>query len=104
VGARVEAAALPLLPGVSDLAAAGFLPGGARRNRDHVASWLDVEDGVPDEALWLMTDPQTSGGLLLAVAPDGLGRLGGALDAGLVPWDVVGELTDGPAGRIAVGA
>ncbi len=66
---RISASALPLLPGVIDYAAAGITTGGAQRNREHFAARVRIEDAIEmvQELLW---DPQTSGGLLIAVARD----------------------------------
>ena len=78
VGARFvfEAAALPALPGALELAAAGVETGGAAHNRRFVAPALHVGAEVAPELVTLAHDPQTSGGLLAAVAPRGRGRHG----------------------------
>jgi selenide,water dikinase len=61
--------AVRLLPDVRDLAAAGTVPGGTRRNRDWVAPQVDA--GGRDELdVLLLADAQTSGGLLFGAAPD----------------------------------
>jgi selenide,water dikinase len=76
----IDAAALPLLPGAAMLAA-GNVSGGARTNRDHFGGRVAIDPGV-DEALRLIAfDPQTSGGLLLAVAPASLAILLDRLNA-----------------------
>ena len=104
VGAQVRAGCVPLLPRAKELAARGVTTGGARRNRAFADPLVDVSPGVPLEVEELLHDPQTSGGLLLAVAPgeaDGLRR---ELAARGVPHWEIGRLSDGPAGRIAVTA
>jgi selenide,water dikinase len=65
VTAIVDAAAVPYLAGARDLAAAGNVPGGTRRNLDWVRPHLDPGRYDEAEAL-LLADAQTSGGLLLA--------------------------------------
>ena len=45
----------------------GLIPGGAYRNRKHVSDILEAEEGLDEMWLDLLCDPQTSGGLLLAV-------------------------------------
>jgi selenide,water dikinase len=97
--AELDAGALPLLPGALELAEAGHETGGAGRNRAFVGPFADVDPAVPAALLALLFDPQTSGGLLLAVPPD---RLDG-LRADLPGAAVIGRLADGPAGRIRVG-
>ena len=104
VGARVRAASVPLLPGARELAARGVMTGGARRNRAFADSLVDVSPGVPVEVEDLLHDPQTSGGLLLAVAPGEAGGLRRELAGRGVPHWEIGRLCDGPAGRIAVTA
>ncbi len=65
---EIEAAAVPLLPGAMESARARAIPGGLRNNMDFVAGSVE-EPADLDEALrHLLYDPQTSGGLLIAVA------------------------------------
>ena len=64
VSAEIDAAAVPYLDGARDALAAGFVPGGSRRNLDWVRS--AVTSAVPDDELLLLADAQTSGGLLVA--------------------------------------
>jgi selenide,water dikinase len=66
----LSAARLPLLPGVPALVAGGYLTGGCRRNQEWLADKVEVEASVPLELVEAARDPQTSGGLLAAVAPD----------------------------------
>jgi selenide,water dikinase len=73
VGARIEVGALPVLPGAWELAVAATLGGAAGRNRQYVGDRLRGEVGAP--WLRLAADPQTSGGLLIAVAPSDLAEL-----------------------------
>ena len=70
LAASVAAAAVPVLPGASALAEAGYSTGAATRNW---ASYGDAVQTPPAMPAWrrgLLCDPQTSGGLLIAVAPD----------------------------------
>ncbi len=64
VSAVIDAAAVPYLQDVRSSLAAGYLPGGSRRNLDWVRPHL--RSGVSDEELLLLADAQTSGGLLVA--------------------------------------
>lgn len=89
---RIDLAAVPLMNGVTELADDGMLPAGCYRNRDHYLPLL-AGDHRDSDALLPLFDPQTSGGLLIALAPedadrfmasaDGLGifarRIGGVL-------------------------
>jgi selenide,water dikinase len=67
-GVRIEldADALPLLPGAREQAAAGVRTGGDSRNREFAEPHVDA-DGIPDDVLTVAYDPQTSGGLLVAL-------------------------------------
>lgn len=65
----LTADAIPVLPGAREALAAGYTTGGARRNADWVAADVDWAD-VGDEIRALVTDPQTSGGLLIALRPE----------------------------------
>jgi selenide,water dikinase len=93
VGARVWAGAVPLLAGVREFAEQGVAPGGSTRNLDALdqVRWAA---GITRTDQLLLVDPQTSGGLLLAIAPDRLERLLTELDrAGTACAAVVGEVT-----------
>lgn len=61
----IDAAALPLLPGALDLAAAGVRTGGDRRNREYTGQHVESSAGPEHEAL--AYDPQTAGGLLVTL-------------------------------------
>ncbi|MDP1902180.1 MAG: selenide, water dikinase SelD [Rubrivivax sp.] len=66
---RIAWAAVPLLAGVRELAAAGFVTGASRSNWTGYGAEVALPEGfaAPDQAL--LTDPQTSGGLLVTCAP-----------------------------------
>jgi selenide,water dikinase len=63
----LEATNLPLLPGARRLAERGSLTGGCRRNRDYLKDKMAVDRSVAEGLLEVALDPQTSGGLLIAV-------------------------------------
>lgn len=65
--------AVPLMTGVSRLVSEGMTPAGAYRNRDHFGKAVSGISPT-DERLLPLFDPQTSGGLLLALPPDGADR------------------------------
>ncbi len=84
-----EAAALPILPGALELAADGVETGGAAHNRRFVAPALTVGEDVDAALVVLAHDPQTSGGLLAAVAADDVDDTVRALNAvGVQAWRV----------------
>ena len=74
---------IPLMNGLSALVGDGMVPAGCYRNRDYYSSMLDYGQVAPDRLLPLF-DPQTSGGLLIALAPDAAeGFLAAAQSAGI---------------------
>ena len=70
VTAEVWWDAVPTFAGVRELAREGAISGAAERNREFAGEVVEVGDGLPDEALDILYDAQTSGGLLLSVAGD----------------------------------
>jgi selenide, water dikinase len=102
VAARVEAAAVPLLPGAELLAEAGEVPGGTRSNERWLASRVRWPAQLSAALRTLLCDAQTSGGLLLAVPGGEVARLLDALDRKGVKGVVIGQLTEGDAGSILV--
>ncbi len=97
----LDVAAVPLLPGVRELARDGVIPGGSRRNRDWVADRLEVADGVGEEDVLVLADAQTSGGLLLGVAPDAVDSALRELHEAAVPAAVIGRASTG-SGRMTL--
>jgi selenide,water dikinase len=98
VGARLSAGAVPLLAGARELAAEGVAPGGTKKNLLAARSdGMRVESGVGEADLLLLADAQTSGGLLMAVAPDRAEALCRRLEDLSAPSAaVVGEITEKP--------
>ncbi|HKA03380.1 MAG TPA: selenide, water dikinase SelD [Acidimicrobiales bacterium] len=86
----VDTRRLPLYDGALEAADAGVRTGGDARNREHLAGRV-VTDDVPGSLEALCYDPQTSGGLLAALAPE---VVDAAADAG---FTVVGTVEPGPA-------
>jgi selenide,water dikinase len=102
VGAELDADAVPVIDGVRALVDAGMVAGGTQRNHAFVADTVDFA-ALPEPEQLLLADAQTSGGLLLAVAPDATDELVDACRRhGTLTASVVGRLTDAPAGTITV--
>jgi selenide,water dikinase len=101
VSATLVATAIPVLDEAFELATAGVLPAGSRRNRDAGAHQVDAP-GLSEAQLAVLFDAQTSGGLLIAVAADRTDTLMDALAAREVgSAAVIGTLVEGP-GRVEV--
>ena len=96
VGARLFAEALPWLPGVRELAEAGAIPGGTRRNLEAVAQAVRWRGAFDDVDRLLIADAQTSGGLLIAVPPEKAAALAAALAEAETPAVArIGEIVAG---------
>ncbi len=95
---RIEFARLPLLPGAAELAQAGFVTGASTRNWDSYGNGVELFEGCADWQKAILTDPQTSGGLLVACAPEAVAAV---LDVfqrhNFEHTVVIGELQAGPA-------
>ncbi len=69
---QIVAAQVPVYPLAREMLALEIAPGGSRRNAEEHAGFTEFAPGVPAEYRLLFSDAQTSGGLLIAVPPDGL--------------------------------
>jgi selenide,water dikinase len=102
VRARIEARRIPLLPDVVELAGAGLVPGGTRRNLRAVAAVVRWDDAVPEPLRVVIGDAQTSGGLLVAT-PDADALLGALAARGVPDAARIGEIAaEDPQGAIDV--
>jgi len=102
VSAEVRASDVPLLEGAALLAAAGHVPGGSARNADDLRDSVTWTAPLSPPTRTLLTDAQTSGGLLMCVAPGAVDRLLGALASAAPSATVIGRVTAGAAGAISV--
>lgn len=95
VALRIRWSAVPLLPGAAEAARAGHVPGGTRANLDHLGAHLVAPD-LDGSELALLADPQTSGGLLLAIPKNEQQALVERLRAAGQLAAVIGEVLEGP--------
>lgn len=103
VTAEVWANAVPVLPAAREYVAAGIAPGGTRANLKFLADWVEFAADVTPEEQLLLSDAQTSGGLLAAVPAASADALVAALkSAGTPAAAVVGRIDATGAGRIRV--
>jgi selenide,water dikinase len=98
---EIHAALVPLIEGARALVG-GNIPGGGRTNREHFGSRVVVADGVAGDLVDLLYDPQTSGGLLLAVEPGRADALSQALITAGVPVARIGRAVAPAAAAILV--
>jgi selenide,water dikinase len=89
---RLHAAVFPLLPGVLRLALEGYITGGCKRNRTYLADKVHVGSEVLQELNEVAFDPQTSGGLLIAVPASDAEQLAqDLLNEGTLAAAIIGE-------------
>jgi selenide,water dikinase len=92
VSMRIDHAAIAYLPGAVDAARNRLFSGGLANNREFLEGCVAFETSVPEEMQALLYDPQTSGGLLVAMSPEAAQRALAALQARDIPARVIGEV------------
>jgi selenide,water dikinase len=103
VAFRLFSRAVPLLPEVERLAMQGNTTRGGSLNREYVGGWLQFGAEVSLAMQHVLLDPQTSGGLVIAVARERTDALLDALRAHQTPCAaLIGEVFEGPPGLIVV--
>lgn len=102
-GLRLQAEEIPIFSRALEFTAMGLNPAGLYRNREYRLEMVDLDEDVPEALADLLFDPQTSGGLMFAVAAEAVKPILSRLQsAGIVHARVIGEFVDTPAGRIRV--
>jgi selenide,water dikinase len=104
VGMVINAESIPIFEETRELAEMGMIPAGLHRNRDFRKDMVEIDSKVPQYLQDILFDPQTSGGLLIAVpekkAPELLERLH---EEGIKDAAIIGEVVGENKGRIRVG-
>ncbi len=100
-GLQIRAAQVPCFPGLRPLVEEGIVPGGLIRNRKFREKQVEIGPDCPEWLVDVLFDPQTAGGLLIALpeaaAADLLDRMHGS---GIPEAAIVGEVTAAPRGRV----
>ncbi len=100
--AVVQMPRVPLLPNVLELAQQGFITGASQRNWDSFGAEISLAQGISDVQKALLTDPQTSGGLLVSCSPSAVPQvLAIFAREGFTHASVVGHMESGSGLRIA---
>jgi len=101
VSAVIDAAAVPLLPGAREYARNGYVPGGTGSNLSYVEELVTFPEELDDTWRYLLADPQTSGGLLVALDSRAYEQFvqAGAKD---MLQAIVGEVEEGHPGTVRV--
>jgi selenide,water dikinase len=101
LAAEVFVEDVPVRAEVHDLIREGVYAGGLSANRDYLVSHVSGR-ALGEPATLALVDPQTSGGLLVAVAPENLERLLAELEErGAHGW-AIGQVVHGPVGEMAL--
>jgi selenide,water dikinase len=100
-GCEVYTSQLPVYPHAREMAGMGMIPAGAHKNRDFLAGKVDISPEVDGIDRDLLFDPQTSGGLLIALPPQGLGAFTEQL-GGTEGWTCIGRFTESVSSIIRV--
>jgi selenide,water dikinase len=102
VSLRLHAGSIRLLPGALECVRAGYIPGGLKNNRDFAECVVGYDEAVSEDLRALLFDPQTAGGLLIAVASEDSEALMRALAAAQVTAMSVGDVVARTKPLIAV--
>ncbi|HOE19143.1 MAG TPA: selenide, water dikinase SelD [Syntrophorhabdaceae bacterium] len=100
LGAEVYVAKLPCLPEAEMLAKSGFLPKGFYSNRDFYTPYVEAETGV--FLLDLIFDPQSSGGLLIAMSEADIGHFREEASKASLDFWIIGRFIEEPKGTIRI--
>ena len=98
----IDAAALPVIPGVRSIAAQNR-SGGMTTNRQHFAAGIEFRDAVPDDLRDIVFDPQTSGGLLISVASTEADIAYGKLEKAGISATFVGSVIENRGRQLLIG-
>ncbi len=104
VSLRIFASRVPLLEGALECVRSGYVPGGLNANRKFAEECVEYADEVPEEIRTLLYDPQTAGGLLIAVADSDAERLRDELRNSGIDAPEIGEVLPKQKPLIAVAA
>ncbi|MGM8211214.1 selenide, water dikinase SelD [Virgibacillus sp. W0430] len=102
VGITIEKERVPVLERVRELAEQGIVPGGAKKNHQWLQDKVVYDAAVDEVDQLILSDPVTSGGLLIAVAADEAEELEKELLSKDVQASVIGTVTEQDTGKIHV--
>lgn len=101
---EIDAKSIPLLEGALELASAGLLTGGDKTNREYVGADIELDELVDKNLLRLMFDPQTAGGMLIAIPESKAGPLLTELRKNYPQAEIIGHVQpQGPRSIVVTG-
>lgn len=104
VDMKIDPTKVPFLPRTEEFAGEGLIPGGTYRNKEHFERHVEISEDVPTVISDLLFDPQTSGGLLIAVPEEKSDQLLDGLRRAGVTGSPVGRVMGHGTGKIYVSA
>jgi selenide,water dikinase len=99
---EIESSRVPVIGGALELAAGGMLTSGDKTNRDYIGADVQMAGGVSEQMQSLLFDPQTAGGLLIAIAPDRAEELLARLRGNYPRAEIIGRAIERGAHSIVV--
>ena len=103
IGMMIRSQDIPIIPEAMEYARLGLIPEGCYKNRQYFSCRVEVNSNVPPILVDLLYDPQTSGGLLIALPPREAEKLATTLkEEGNAYSSIVGEVTKEPQGKIVI--
>jgi len=103
VGIKIYHASIPYFPEIIEFAQQGLCPGGLYRNREFYSGKIEFAAGVSEDIQQILHDAQTSGGLLISLAPGAAQLLLDRLhEAGVQDAAIVGEVVGSPMSKVLV--
>jgi selenide,water dikinase len=103
LGMEIRLSSIPLLPEAMEFAQMGLVPAGTQRNREFRSNMIEMANEISDDIMNILFDPQTSGGLLIAIAAENAeGLLQELHRHGVADAAIVGEILAEPKGKIVI--
>jgi len=103
MGMEIKVSAIPIFAAARKLAEIGLVPGGTRRNMEYYRSHIKQDCEISDEMRDILFDPQTSGGLLIAVSSDTADELIRKMHRSkITDAAIIGRIVDKPKGKIVI--
>ena len=101
-GIEIDFETIPYFPEVMDLLKKKVYPGGLGRNRDFYSPVVEFKADIPEYERDILFDPQTSGGLLIVLDPEGSRKLVDRLHESGIDAVIIGRVIEHPEHKIVV--
>jgi len=98
----IEPGSVPVIDGALELATAGLMTGGDKTNREYVGDDVEIDPALDKNLIKLLFDPQTAGGMLIAIASDQAEALLSRLRENYPRASLIGKVTEAGSKSILV--